>query len=171
MRFDCGPVAVLNVLKWFGWKVTYKKDIKRLMRECRYTNTDKFKGVQWKNVVRAVKKLGDGKLRVKVINVDHIDPLKEHLELGGAFILRHHITNKFIHYSTVVLGKNCKFRWVNSFHQASERNLTPENFENEVMSTQGFGNKIIAILVSKSRVEGSRKYSGPGTGRKRRKQK
>jgi hypothetical protein len=35
--FSCGPVAVLNALKWVGYDANYKRDHKRLVKLCRCT--------------------------------------------------------------------------------------------------------------------------------------
>ena len=168
---DCGPVALLNIMKWLGWNLTYKNHIEELKIACKYKNTDTFIGVKWWNIARALRKLTANKVQARAYEVTNLGALERHVKQGGAFILRYHIVNGLMHYATVVPGKNGKFKWINGFADPSPRELSPEEFESEIMATQVFGSKIIGLLITKSRVEGSRKYNGPGTGRKRKQQK
>lgn len=34
-RFSCGVIALLNVLKWAGYNITYKRDFKRAYNSCK----------------------------------------------------------------------------------------------------------------------------------------
>lgn len=36
-KYSCGPIAILNVMKWAGLQVNYKKDYKFLSQKCRCT--------------------------------------------------------------------------------------------------------------------------------------
>lgn len=151
---DCGPVAVLNILKWAGFKVTYKKNIAKLKKACKYVYThdvytDDFIGVKWWNLRRALTKVGRGRLKTRTYVVTDLEVLKKHIEKGGAFILRHAVGPDDAHYTTVVPAENGKFAWINIGPKDTVVTLTPEEFEKRVMKTQRFNDQVIAFLVQK----------------------
>ena len=34
-KFSCGPIAILNILKWVGFPVSYKKDYNFWKKKCK----------------------------------------------------------------------------------------------------------------------------------------
>lgn len=80
-QYRCGPIAILNALKWAGKKVTYKKHIERLTRECKCKAP---KGTWWFDITRVLRKYGFSIYKRRVLSAKEI---KKHLSNGGAIIV------------------------------------------------------------------------------------
>lgn len=52
LKYECGPIAILNLMKWLGLRVTYKKDMPSIKMMCKYK-----KGVYNEDITRALNKL------------------------------------------------------------------------------------------------------------------
>lgn len=156
---DCGPVAILNILKWAGYPVTYDAHIKHIKKVSRYVYTDYYTGVKYWNIRKALNQLGRGKIRSKVIMVVDLKQLTKHIENGGAFILRHAMTPDDDHYTAIVPGDNGDFAWINMGPKDTVIKVSPEEFERRVMKTQRFSDQVVALLVRKIDVKPNRKIS------------
>lgn len=146
---DCGPVAILNIIKWAGLRATYDGTIEYIKNMARYRHGADFSGTHQWDLRRAINRMSRGRLKVKTIPVVHLDQLKKHVDDGGAFILYHSITDDDAHYSTVVGGKDGKFDWIN-MGPTTVVSLTPEEFEKRVMSTQRLHDQVVALLIKKT---------------------
>jgi hypothetical protein len=147
---ECGPVAILNILKWAGWPVSYEKHISHIKRVSKYVYTEDFKGVKWYNIRKTINRIAAGRLKVRLYLVTDLDVLRQHVNANGAFIFKHAMTPDDDHYTAVVPGKNGKFAWINMGPKHTVVELSPEKFERRVLSTMGFKDQIpIALLISK----------------------
>jgi len=79
--YICGPVAVINALKWAGSNTTLK-DLKKVKNVCEYNL-----GVKSGDVSRALRKLGRPYLKFICRRYATIDKIDEHLDKGGFIIL------------------------------------------------------------------------------------
>lgn len=94
-RHSCGPVAVINALKWAGIKATWEKDGKRITKLCNTTKDGTLGG----DVTVAVRKASKGKIKVtrRFIRLDlrtfrhsprsDLQKIDRHLKKGGAVLL------------------------------------------------------------------------------------
>ena len=121
--YSCGPVAILNALKWGGAKATYSKHINFLAQECR-TSKD---GTEDKHFDRALRR--NGKKWFTVLKPKYFDLqlITDHLYSDGAIIIAHLELNPphDWHYSfwfgannigeeTLYLGANAEYGFTRS---------------------------------------------------------
>jgi len=84
-KWSCGPTALLNVLKWAGYDVTYKDDIGWLSEEC---GAERTKGTFiWKfdRALRHVSKRHN--LDLKMVNAPSSEVLENHVRGGGLAVV------------------------------------------------------------------------------------
>lgn len=158
-RSDCGPVAILNILKWAGFRASYDDHIELIKEAARYKHSENYTGCKFHNLLKAINELSRGKLKAKKYKITDLDVLIDHIRRGNAFILRHGVTPPeiedciFYHYTTVVPGENGKFAWINTGGSEGETTIEvePKEFEQIVNSTRRFADDVpMAILIRKS---------------------
>ena len=78
--FSCGPISILNVLKWAGYDVTskYLADLKR------YCKTDKG-GTDTKNITKVLQRYS--KLKYQCVPFIKVQDLHNHIKNGGSAIV------------------------------------------------------------------------------------
>lgn len=81
--FRCGPVAILNALKWAGVPVTVKHDLPRICRLCYCVDG----GVNYREMDDALRKVGRGHFTIRRVNQPKLHEIEDHLKAGGAIIL------------------------------------------------------------------------------------
>lgn len=86
--FRCGPVAILNALKWAGIKVSYDSFINCLTLLCLCTPSRGTKHGDFDLILRGV---GEGYYTVKRIYRPKLNQIEKHLKSGGAVILNYRI--------------------------------------------------------------------------------
>ena len=84
--YRCGPISILNALKWAGRDVTYKKDLARISRSCKciYPN-----GTTRGCFDRCLRIEGRGHLGIVKKMSFSIRDIDNHLEDGGAALINH----------------------------------------------------------------------------------
>ncbi len=115
--YSCGPVVVLNSMKWAGMQVSY--DRVKSMKRTRGFNP--IKGIGPGYLDPLIRSSLKGKCLVKYrVNPRLID-IKKHLQENGAVILLHEEIGKNAHYSLLVdvssTGKS--YTIVNFYHGAA----------------------------------------------------
>jgi hypothetical protein len=81
-EFGCGPVAIINLLKWLGDPATYERDYPTWRRKCCCTEY----GTPLKNFVRALYSIKNIKITPR--NVPNIGVISEALESGRAVVMK-----------------------------------------------------------------------------------
>lgn len=79
--YICGPVAIINALKWAGSGTTLR-DLRKIKDVCGYNL-----GVKSGDVSRALRKLGEKHLKFICRRYATIDKIDDHLDKGGFVIL------------------------------------------------------------------------------------
>lgn len=81
---SCGPVALLNALKWAGYKVSYNKHFRSIYRSCKCSDTGTF-DCDFDSAIRRYRHLivmpEDGPFEQPYIGL-----IDEHLDNGGAVV-------------------------------------------------------------------------------------
>ena len=113
-RRDCGPVAVLNVLKWCGEKVSYKKHIKNIKSISDY---DPRCGVDPPYISFAIKQVGLSYMRIISPKIADID---RHLENNEALIIRFMYDAHRGHYIFCYSKSTKYYRVANYFNNSGE---------------------------------------------------
>ena len=80
--FSCGPVAIMNLLKWLGESVTYANDYKYWANKCK---TAEY-GTTLHDFVRVLYNL-DG-IKISPRNVPNIGVIDEALQSGKAVVMK-----------------------------------------------------------------------------------
>ena len=86
-KFRCGPVVILNALKWAGVDVSYDESIDHLSNLCRCRRP---RGTNHKNFDRAIREAGKGIFRTQLVRHPTIGKIEEHLQDGGALAFNYH---------------------------------------------------------------------------------
>lgn len=85
-RFRCGPVAILNALKWAGVRATAESDLPRL---CRMSKCDDERGATHQNMDSALRLAGLGHFKVRLVRRPKLYEIESHLRGGGAIIVNY----------------------------------------------------------------------------------
>lgn len=86
--FRCGPVAILNALKWAGVPVTVKHDLPRI---CRMSKCDSVWGGAVHNDMNStLRRAGRGHFKVRLVCRPKLHEIEFHLWDGGALIVNFH---------------------------------------------------------------------------------
>ncbi len=83
-KYSCGPVAILNALKWAGLKKTYK-DVKEIEKGCP-PDDYRIGGINPNNFTRLFYKYGEH-LIIRYRKNINIGELDKHLEMGHAAVI------------------------------------------------------------------------------------
>lgn len=79
---DCGPVAILNVRKWLGHKVSYRSDLKETRRKCR---TGSY-GTELNHFVRNLHQIGG--IRITPRNYPTTAQMSSHLAEDKIIVMK-----------------------------------------------------------------------------------
>ena len=107
---SCGPVAVINILKWLGYKVSYDSFIHSARYLCGHEPGPEG-GTNITGVEKALKHLGVKKRRVKNPSLDDID---RHIDSGGIVLLeyvapyKNEFLNKGEGHFSICIGRTAK---------------------------------------------------------------
>lgn len=88
-KYSCGPVAVMNVLKWVGVEFNYQEriDVMRRVCECRPPNGTKH--AAFDRALRITAELLPVDLRVRLVYKPKLGQIEEHLRAGGIIVLNY----------------------------------------------------------------------------------
>jgi len=84
---SCGPVAIINILKWLGFNVTYGEYIDVLRAMCRCEPGPRG-GTESADMARALRRL---KIKYKKYKMPSIKQVDQHLDNGGIILLDYQI--------------------------------------------------------------------------------
>lgn len=88
--FSCGPVALLNALKWRGDKATYDSHYKKLVKECK-TTRDGTESAHFEKIL--------GRYKFEFTKSRLYKDVQVHMRNGGAMILSHLDSENDWHFS------------------------------------------------------------------------
>lgn len=100
-RYSCGPVAILNALRWCGMDAPYKEVIDILQKVC---NCEPGRGTNHPDFDQALRFFGTDLFRVRRVSRPRLAEIEEHLREDGCVILNYRWTrggNWFRHFSLV----------------------------------------------------------------------
>ena len=106
-KFRCGPVAILNALRWAGVDIPYD-EIHFIGELCIVTSPD---GSTHGSFDKALRKMGDNHFTVRKVMKPSLFEIEEHLRLGGALVLNYRWRRDWImdpkkrtsrHYSLII---------------------------------------------------------------------
>lgn len=100
-NYSCGPVAIMNVLKWAGLKFSYGEKIDYISKLCKC----KAPGGSYHNHFdKALRNVTDGLLKIQKIKRPKLAQIEEHLKTGGVVIINYawkKIDKKGRHYALI----------------------------------------------------------------------
>lgn len=137
--FSCGPIALLNALKWRGEKRTYRNDYQSLVKLC---NTDKF-GTYDSDLFNALKASG-----FKFKTTQLYSQVVDHLKQGGSVILAHIDCSNDWHYSFWYEYRFNKFYGANIDTQKSIKFVREKTMRKYLLNSQDPEEAPYAILLS-----------------------
>lgn len=83
--YSCGPVALINAIKWLGYNYPYKDNIFFIKKLCDCKKEEDWSGTHYYDLSKALKKL---KIKNKFNENPKISEIIEHIENEGSLILR-----------------------------------------------------------------------------------
>lgn len=85
-RYSCGPVAILNALRWSGTDAPYEDLIDILQKVC---NCEPGRGTNHTDFDAALRFFGTDLFRVRRVHRPCLSTIEEHLQADGAVILNY----------------------------------------------------------------------------------
>jgi hypothetical protein len=113
--YSCGPIALLNALKWAGCNYSVKKDLDRIKKECKLQDD----GVFVNDFHSAVKKESKDIFIYKRYTKFTTDKMIKHLLKGGSILLNYRFVyedygEEIRHYTFIPQVKRNKFIAINN---------------------------------------------------------
>ena len=144
--FSCGPIALLNALKWAGCNYSLKNDLKRIKKLCKLDND----GVLVSDFHSALKKESKNILKYKRYIKFSINNMISHLNNGGSIILNYRFVfedygEEIRHFTLITSIRRNKFIAINN------------NIVNNKIKTTG----TISYDKMKEMIKSYRKYKLP----------
>lgn len=141
--YSCGSVAVINALKWAGYKITYNSHIKRIKKLTR-NNID---GVRNEDMIKALRKYKGIKATFK--RSISLKEANKQLEKGNSLIIGFDYRDKYNEWcghSIFVASKIDKqYKVVNDFEATA---LTFDKWEmKEVLKYRGYSHSPVAWVI------------------------
>lgn len=84
-QYSCGPIAILNALKWAGLQLTYKDNFKQIKKLCKTTASW---GTTPENITNVLSKYTEH-LNFEIKALITLKDIERHLKKGGAVILEY----------------------------------------------------------------------------------
>jgi hypothetical protein len=106
---SCGPVALLNAIKWAGYVATNKSHLRYYKNLCKYNE-----GTYSKDLHRALKTVPELKI-VKRSRSLTLCKLDKQLDIGNAVILTEHVNWEPGHYVFVSKRTSCFYTVINYY--------------------------------------------------------
>ncbi len=88
-HYSCGPVAIMNVLKWVGVRFNYQERIKVLQEACDCVPTRGTRHAAFDRALRHVVGLLPVDVRVRRVHRPKLSQIEEHLLSGGIVVLNY----------------------------------------------------------------------------------
>lgn len=83
-NYTCGPVAIINAIKWSGHKAIIKQDLKRITNECR---CDPRNGTSHGNFDRILRIESKGRFRARRRLFPTLEEIDQHLAQPGHSVI------------------------------------------------------------------------------------
>lgn len=109
MRLDCFPAAIGNMLKWAGYKISYKEERFKLYK---ITNFISGMGTDLRDCSKFLKTSAKG-LNIKRKRKPKYKDVVNHLKNGGSIIFTYQVELDYFHTAFIIEFKNKKFKFVN----------------------------------------------------------
>ena len=103
-KHTCGPIAVINILKWLGCKTTYK-DFPLIKAMCKCNR----EGTYSSNVDKTIDNF---KIKKKIKRFPHIKDVDTHLKLGGIILFEHKSIFEDISHLALCVGKDNRYYYL-----------------------------------------------------------
>jgi len=144
-KYSCGPIAILNAIKWSGIKATYSSHFKRVSK----LSNSGICGIDNHDITKALNNYKKLKYRIK----KHItvEELEKHLIKGGSAIVGYdfRIDGEDVgHYSFIAGKKDRRFVIINHFVDKKIGHLTKKEI-NYILKYRGYEDSPYAWLISK----------------------
>lgn len=137
-KYTCGPVAIINIMKWCGYNTSYKKDIKKIIKT---TNTD-VGGTYFYEIGLALENVRNIKTLIRhKINITEI---KKQLKMNNVVLIdfdwncnkiNKKIDNSSLRHCSLVIGYNNetkKYKIVNHYKNETISDVDNEDFKKEI---------------------------------------
>lgn len=122
-NFRCGPVALLNAMKWAGARVSYKDWIDYL---CALCNCYDSKGTKYPDLIKAFRACSKGLFSFKQVDFPSLKEIQNHIRKEGAVVLLHetYILPRNFHASLLIGGgRRNDFASINGYIVDSHRTI------------------------------------------------
>lgn len=149
-RYTCGPIAVINALKWAGVKVSYNSHFNRIKK----ISKCKFDGVDYDGITKAIKNYKS----IFTMWENHfvrISDIDAYLKSGASIILEYYYKDlespdKYSGHFVFISGKWGKyFLLVNNYQKGPALQLCKRRELINMLKNKTFGRDARAIILFK----------------------
>lgn len=116
-QYSCGPIAILNALKWTGISITYRSHFKKIKTLCKTTMNW---GTTPENITKVLLDYSEH-LNFEIKELVTLKSIDKHLKAGGALILEYWFNEDGIydgHYVFIFQRDGHDFITVNNMNAA-----------------------------------------------------
>ena len=145
-EYTCGPVAIINALKWSGHKATLKQDLKLFAQECR---CEPCNGTSHGNFDRVLRAKSNGRFTVRRRVCPNLADIEQHLLRPKCAViinfLRVDENEKELdaHYALLTgITESEKFMQINSFNGKTVEMATKQQLLRDLEKRKGKNGKI-----------------------------
>lgn len=110
-RSDCGPIAIINILKWAGFQVTTKRHLPYLNEMCRPEGL----GTSIRNLHKTLSHLKRRRFWFRYRPQAKIGAIDATLKKGGAVLLYYMSDPTQYHFTLIIQGDGDRYTVVNAF--------------------------------------------------------
>lgn len=135
-RFSCGPIAILNSLKWAGQKVTYEGWYRNLKRAC---GCNRIFGTNQKIFDKNLRYLGSHLFTIRKRNRPKLSEIEKHVTNGGAVLLSYYWNNNGYsgrHFALIVDYDGKYFTVVNDSRVETVMKISRKGFKRRCLRFQ-----------------------------------
>ena len=140
-QYSCGPVAIMNTLKWSGFKFSYEDQIEHFQSLCGCTSSEGTFHAPFDKALRiASKELGG--FNVKRIYYPKLWQIEKHLEAGGVIVLSYswEVDEDYSRHFSLITGISSSrrsFLMVNDFRKGPAlKRITRQKFKSRNLRFQ-----------------------------------
>jgi hypothetical protein len=122
--YNCGPIAILNALKWSGMKVRKRDAVPFLDFSCRLDQDEDDPGTEDGDLDRTLRYAAKGRLDVRRPKRLSVRNLRTHIQAGGAALVGYFHTSGGGHYTLLVKAEGRRFLAANDTKATLRRTMS-----------------------------------------------
>ncbi len=133
-KFSCGPTAIMNVLKWLGLKIHYRKEIEWFREITRCKEDGILFGTNFGHMTKALK-MFKNLFTTEYRRDPTVSRIAKHLNAGGVVVLCYRLPKRKVgHYILIVEANGEGFTAVNVEPDRTRTKLSSSDLSHMLLS-------------------------------------